>query len=514
MAIESFRLDGYDLVISSSHAVAKGAIAPPGALHVSYVHSPMRYIWEAARRRTRRRVPGGRARPRGVRRCSRTTCAGGTSPRRRASTRWSPTASTPRTRIRRCYGRDGAGHRAAGRRRAVRARPRPGRPRRASDAPMYLCVSALVPYKRVELAVRAFAGPPRRAWSSSASGAERARLARASPPAAERRAARARRRRRARSALRRLPRGRSTRRSTTSASSPSRRWRPGGRWWRSPAAARSTPCATARPACCSPSRRPSRWPRRSTGFERLRFDPGAAARRGAAVRSRASSSGASARSSTPAGATRDRPRGARRSMSSRRAPDAAAPDGGPGGARARQRRPPPRVRRTWRPRRASMAIERGAQLVLVLVRGADPGRGLVRALLVRRQRRRAAGVRDRSRPRRCGRRARWRASRRSARRSWARRTACGCGRPCRTSSRRRRGAAPGPGRGAHGDAGLGVASLARALPRPRARRVPRARAHRRRGQGQRDRRVAGAPSAGWPRCALDAAGRCPRWRWA
>jgi hypothetical protein len=41
-AIESFRLDGYDLVISSSHAVAKGARPRPGALCVSYVHSPMR----------------------------------------------------------------------------------------------------------------------------------------------------------------------------------------------------------------------------------------------------------------------------------------------------------------------------------------------------------------------------------------------------------------------------------------------------------------------------------------
>ena len=47
-AIESLPLADFDLVISSSHAVAKGAIAAPGALHVSYVHSPMRYIWEAA----------------------------------------------------------------------------------------------------------------------------------------------------------------------------------------------------------------------------------------------------------------------------------------------------------------------------------------------------------------------------------------------------------------------------------------------------------------------------------
>ena len=57
-AIESFRLDDYDLVISSSHAVAKGARPPAGALCVSYVHSPMRYVWEAEGDYTTH-VPGG-----------------------------------------------------------------------------------------------------------------------------------------------------------------------------------------------------------------------------------------------------------------------------------------------------------------------------------------------------------------------------------------------------------------------------------------------------------------------
>lgn len=45
-AIESFDLTGYGLVVSSSHCVAKGAIAAPDAVHVSYVHSPMRYAWD------------------------------------------------------------------------------------------------------------------------------------------------------------------------------------------------------------------------------------------------------------------------------------------------------------------------------------------------------------------------------------------------------------------------------------------------------------------------------------
>jgi len=46
IAIEQFDLSGYDLVISSSYAVAKGIITGPDQLHVSYVHSPMRYAWD------------------------------------------------------------------------------------------------------------------------------------------------------------------------------------------------------------------------------------------------------------------------------------------------------------------------------------------------------------------------------------------------------------------------------------------------------------------------------------
>ena len=43
--IENFSLPEYDLVLSSSHCVAKG-IFPHRALHVSYVHAPMRYVWD------------------------------------------------------------------------------------------------------------------------------------------------------------------------------------------------------------------------------------------------------------------------------------------------------------------------------------------------------------------------------------------------------------------------------------------------------------------------------------
>ena len=45
-AIESFDLSGFDLVVSSSHCVAKSAIAPAGAPHLCYCHTPVRYAYE------------------------------------------------------------------------------------------------------------------------------------------------------------------------------------------------------------------------------------------------------------------------------------------------------------------------------------------------------------------------------------------------------------------------------------------------------------------------------------
>lgn len=46
LALEQMDLRGYDLVISSESGPAKGVIARPDARHVSYVHSPMRYLWD------------------------------------------------------------------------------------------------------------------------------------------------------------------------------------------------------------------------------------------------------------------------------------------------------------------------------------------------------------------------------------------------------------------------------------------------------------------------------------
>jgi glycosyltransferase involved in cell wall biosynthesis len=46
MAVESFNLSAYGVVISSSHSVAKGIITKPETIHICYCHTPMRYAWE------------------------------------------------------------------------------------------------------------------------------------------------------------------------------------------------------------------------------------------------------------------------------------------------------------------------------------------------------------------------------------------------------------------------------------------------------------------------------------
>ena len=45
LAIELLDLQDFDMVVSSSHCVAKGIIPRPDALHVCYIHSPVRYAW-------------------------------------------------------------------------------------------------------------------------------------------------------------------------------------------------------------------------------------------------------------------------------------------------------------------------------------------------------------------------------------------------------------------------------------------------------------------------------------
>lgn len=144
-AIEGLPLGGYDLVLSSSSAYAKGARAGPGALHVCYCHNPMRFIWDYDRY-----VQGERV---GV-------AARALLPLARAYLRrWDlRTAGRPHSyianssavaaRIRRYYGR------------SSEVIPPPVRlgPDPAGGPPgdYYLVVSRLSGYKRLDLAVEAF----------------------------------------------------------------------------------------------------------------------------------------------------------------------------------------------------------------------------------------------------------------------------------------------------------------------------------------------------------------------
>jgi glycosyltransferase involved in cell wall biosynthesis len=136
-------------VVSTSHAVAKGARAAAGAPHLSYVHTPMRYIWELE---SQYFPPGRFAGPLGA--FVRATCAD--LRRWDVATAGRPTALVANSafvadRIRRHWGREAS---------VVypcvaieRFTPREG----ARDH--YLLAGAMAPYKRLDLALEAFRAP-------------------------------------------------------------------------------------------------------------------------------------------------------------------------------------------------------------------------------------------------------------------------------------------------------------------------------------------------------------------
>jgi glycosyltransferase involved in cell wall biosynthesis len=147
-AIESFDFTGFDLVISSSHCVAKGIRKAPGAVHVSYVHAPMRYIWD---RYDDYFGPGKSSAM--VRLAARTIRGRLQKWDRRASSEKRVDALVANSKfiasqIERAYGRKASVvYPFADLTRFTQAR-KPG-----SD---YLMVGAFAPYKRVDLAIEAF----------------------------------------------------------------------------------------------------------------------------------------------------------------------------------------------------------------------------------------------------------------------------------------------------------------------------------------------------------------------
>jgi len=166
--IERFDLSRFDFVISSSHCVAKSAMAPAGVPHVCYCHTPMRYAWDQfdAYFGPDRvgRLPSALLRPvmRRLARWDRETAG--------RPTCYVTNSQHVAGRIRRYYNRE-----------AIVVyppvdtgffRPEPVEPERFA-----LVVSALVPYKRLELAIDAAreAGLP---LTIAGSGPDRAALER------------------------------------------------------------------------------------------------------------------------------------------------------------------------------------------------------------------------------------------------------------------------------------------------------------------------------------------------
>jgi len=146
-AVEDFDLGAYDLVVSTSHCVAKGAIPAPNAFHVCYCHTPMRYAWDQEHAYFPRRR-GVAARLRNLVLTALRTWDAATAPR---VDLFVANSRFVAQRIRRYYGRE------------AEVLPPPvdvelfTPAEGTAPAPYALAVSALVPYKRIDLACTACA---------------------------------------------------------------------------------------------------------------------------------------------------------------------------------------------------------------------------------------------------------------------------------------------------------------------------------------------------------------------
>jgi glycosyltransferase involved in cell wall biosynthesis len=174
-AIESFDFSAYDLVLSSSHCVAKGAIPGPRTLHVSYCFTPMRYVWD---RYDDYFGPGRMPAPLRL----------AIKPMAARLRRWDARTSSRvhrfvadsayvAERIQRYYGREAD---------VIHAPVDADFYTPGADRPgtYDLVVSALAPYKRVDLVLEAYRGSGR-PLKIVGSGPERERLQAGAPPEAE-----------------------------------------------------------------------------------------------------------------------------------------------------------------------------------------------------------------------------------------------------------------------------------------------------------------------------------------
>ena len=181
--VETFDLDRYDLVISSSHCAVKSVIRPGRAVHVCYCHSPMRYAWDQFRAyfgpEQVGRLPHAVLRPMMAALARWDAATAGRVDANVANSRYVA------GRIRRYYNRgstvvyppvDTEFYRLS--ENSVQPRQRPGS---SAERRGFLIVSALVPYKKIDVAIAACraAGAPLKVVGS---GPELARLQRLAGP--------------------------------------------------------------------------------------------------------------------------------------------------------------------------------------------------------------------------------------------------------------------------------------------------------------------------------------------
>jgi glycosyltransferase involved in cell wall biosynthesis len=176
-AIERFDFAPYDLVLSSSHVVAKGARTGPGQVHICYCHTPARYVWEQRDRYVA---------PRGLRAAlMRRLLDRLRDWDRRSAARVDHFIANSQHiagRITRCYGR----HATVIYPPVDCARFAAGADAHASArGEYYVAVSRLVPYKRVDLLVAAFRALPQRRLVVVGDGPLAVALARDAPPNVE-----------------------------------------------------------------------------------------------------------------------------------------------------------------------------------------------------------------------------------------------------------------------------------------------------------------------------------------
>ena len=173
-AVEAYDLDAFDLVISSSHCAVKSVVAPGRARHLCYCHSPMRYAWDQFETyfgpdRLGRASRLARAALRPLARWDAATSG--------RPDRYVANSQYVARRIGRYYNRSAAV--VAPPVDTVFYTPAPGAPE-----PYLLVVSALVPYKRLDIAIQAarLAGLP---LKIAGEGGDRARLEAAAGPEVE-----------------------------------------------------------------------------------------------------------------------------------------------------------------------------------------------------------------------------------------------------------------------------------------------------------------------------------------